>query len=390
MNLKQLKTISKAGMYATAQRTLYLRVAPGGSKQWMQRLSIHGKRHNVGLGSAAVIPFAAAAKAAVMNLAAVYMGRNPIQERREAATLAAIPTFDALMAETFAALRSRWSSEKTANKWRGLLVNYAGPLMSKRVDTITADDVLSVLLPIYRSAPDSARRCRQNIRQVLATGEARGLITRNVAGDAITGALPTKAKAKRHHDAMPAAAAAGAYAAIAEQDNLPASLALRFLMLTAVRCSEATGATWAEIDMDAGEWTIPAERMKTRQAHRVPLSAQAMDLLRQAQGIGDGGELVFPSPYRQGGECSREVLIKMLRASTDAPCTLHGLRGTFRTWCADSNVKRETAELALAHTVAGVEGAYQHSDMLEARRAVMSRWAGFVTQTRAKVTRIAA
>ena len=257
MTLRQLKSITKAGLYASPTRTLYLNVAPGGSRSWVQRLTIDGKRHHVGLGSCSVVNYTLASAKAMRNLVAVHDGRNPIAEAREALRQAKIPTFSEAMALTFESLRSRWSSAKTAAKWRGLLVNYAVPLMAKRVDAITQQDVLTVLLPIYKSAPDSARRCRQNIRQVLAHCEAQGLVSRNVAASAIDGALPTTTKDKRHHDALPHTAAADVFAAVSGDSNIAASLLLRFIMLTAVRFGEAAGATWGEIDLEAATWISP-------------------------------------------------------------------------------------------------------------------------------------
>ena len=391
MTLRQLKSITKAGLYASPTRTLYLNVAPGGSRSWVQRLTIDGKRHHVGLGSCSVVNYTLASAKAMRNLVAIHDGRNPIAERREAQRQAAIPTFSEAMALTFESLRSRWSSAKTANKWRGLLVNYAMPLMAKRVDAITQQDVLSVLLPVYSTAPDSARRLRQNIRAVLAHAEAQGFITRNVAAAAIDGALPkTTSKDKAHHDALSHTAAADVFSAVSGDSNIAASLLLRFLMLTAVRFGEASGATWDEIDLGAKTWIVPASRMKTGVEHRVPLSPAAIDLLTAVQDIADGSGLVFPSPYRSGGQVSREVTIRMLRSATDEPVTIHGLRSTFRDWAAESGQRREIAEAALAHVVGGVEGAYFRSDLFEARRAMMDRWASSCTGRRATVVSFAA
>ena len=384
--LKALKAINRPGMHATPTRTLYLNIASGGSRQWVQRLTIAGKRHHLGLGSLAAVPYAVASKAAAVNLGKTYMGIDVVAERREAKRLAAVPTFEQMTADTFAALRSRWSSAKTANKWRSLLINYAGELKGKRVDEITTQDVLNVLLPAYRKAPDSARRCRQNIRAVMGTAEARGYVSRNVAGDAISGALPTQSKrTKKHHPALAHKLIARSYSAIGENENIAARLALKFIILTAARSIEARAATWSEIDLDAATWTIPGARMKTGVEHRIPLSPAAVGVLREAAQIRDTSELVFPSAHRVGGVIDEKVVLKMLRSTTDQPATVHGLRSSFRSWCADTGQRRELAEAALAHTVAGVEGCYQRSDLFEARRAVMESWCRFVTQVSAKV-----
>ena len=378
-------------MYATKTRTLYLRVAPGGSRQWVQRLTVGGKRHHLGLGPVDAVTYSAASKAAIVNLAKIYQGIDPVAERREANRQASIPTFEQAMAATFEASRSRWSSAKSANKWLGLLRNYAAPLMPKRVDRITPQHVLNCLMAAHGVAPDSARRTRQCIRTVLSFCESRGHISRNPAGEAIEGALPKRTKAARaHFEALPHEAVAGAFAGVAGHENRAASLALRFLTLTAVRGAEARGATWDEIDLQGKLWTIPASRSKTSTEHRVPLSGAALALLVEAKNLTDGSPLVFPSPYRKGGMVSRDLQMRMLRAAAGAPCTLHGLRASFRSWCADTSRDRELAEAALGHVTGGVEASYQRSDLIERRRTLMEAWANYVTGRQAKVSRIAA
>ena len=391
MNLTQLKKTSKAGMYSTAQRTLYLRVAPGGSKQWMQRLTVAGKRHNLGLGSIDVVPFSAAAKAATMNLAAVYMGRNPIAEKREAVRLARIPTFAETVQATFEAQRARWSTAKSANKWLGLLQNYAIPTLGNdRVDRITSQKLMDTLLAVHKTAPDSARRLRQCMAVVFDHAIAQGHRSDNPAG-AVASAMPAQAKrSKQHHATMGHENVAGAFAKLSECENVAARMILRFLTLTATRCTETRGARWTEIDMDSATWTTPASRMKTGVEHRVPLAPAAMDILKQAESIADGSGLVFPSAYRTGGMVSDKLLRQALRASTDVDCTVHGQRAAFQTWAAESGQKAELAEAALAHAKGAVTQAYQRSDLLEQRRGLMEAWARKVTQTSAKVHRLVA
>ena len=165
---------------------------------------------------------------------------------------------------------------------------------------------------------------------------------------------------------------------------------MRFIILTAARSIEARAATWAEIDLDAATWTIPGARMKTGAEHRIPLSPAAVDVLREAQGIADGSGLVFPSAHRTGGVIDEKVVLKMLRSTTDQPATVHGLRSTFRDWCAESGQRSEIAEAALAHAKSAVEAAYFRSDLFEARRAVMDRWACKATGTSATVSRLVA
>ena len=157
-----------------------------------------------------------------------------------------------------------------------------------------------------------------------------------------------------------------------------ARLAIHFLALTAARSGEVRGATWAEVDLDAATWTVPAARMKTRRLHRVPLSMEALDVLRRARQLPSDGEgLVFPSS--RGKELPANALTRLIaRAGLADTMTAHGLRASFRDFCADTNQDRALAEAALAHVVGGVEGAYFRSDLYERRRKLMDEWSVYL------------
>jgi len=160
-------------------------------------------------------------------------------------------------------------------------------------------------------------------------------------------------------------------------------MALRFAILTATRTSETLNATWGEIDLsgpDAPVWTIPAARMKAGKEHRVPLSDGAVAILRTAKMLRTTekpDEPVFPG-QKPGKGLSNMAMLMLLRRMGREDLTTHGFRSTFRDWIAESTAyPRELAESALAHTVGGVEGAYQRGPMLERRRKLMADWAGF-------------
>ena len=167
--------------------------------------------------------------------------------------------------------------------------------------------------------------------------------------------------------------------------SLATRLCVRFVALTACRSGEVRGARWDEIDLDAATWTIPGDRMKAGKAQRVPLTEAALDVLRQAETHRDRSGLVFPSP--RGRQLSDNTLSKLFR-DLGLPGTPHGLRSSFRDWCAETGKPRELAEAALAHTVGGVEGAYFRSDLFEARRRLMADWARFLAGDGGKVVRL--
>ena len=171
--------------------------------------------------------------------------------------------------------------------------------------------------------------------------------------------------------------------------SLAAKLCFRFLVLTASRSGEARGADWSETNLETKEWRISAGRMKAGAEHRVPLSDAALAVLEQAQILRDRSGLVFPSVLRQGKPMSDMTLTKVLRDNGLADqTTVHGLRSTFRDWCADTGKPREIAEAALAHVVPGVEGAYFRSDLFERRRLLMGQWAAYVSRREADVVRL--
>ena len=350
---------------------LYLKVAPGGSKSWVLRLHIDGSRHNMGLGGFPKISLAIARRKAGEHRKAVAEGENPTRPRM------AIPTFEEAARAVHAQNLPAWKNGKHTGQWIQTLALYAFPTLGKvKLDRIERADVLAVLLPIWTDKPETARRVRQRIRAVMQWAVAHGMIAVNPAGEAIAGALPTIRAVKEHYRSVEYVAVADAMQRIEASSAWPCTkMALAFLTLTACRSGEVRGATWAEMDRDAGTWRIPAARMKARREHRVPLSAPALAILDRAWAFRDASGLVFPSSRCKA--MSDNTLSKLMR-ELELDGTPHGFRSSFRDWCAETGKQRELAEAALAHTVGGVEGAYFRSDLFEARRVLMGQWAEFL------------
>ena len=221
---------------------------------------------------------------------------------------------------------------------------------------------------------------RQRIRLVFDWCIAQGHRTDNPANDAIDALLPSSGHKTKHRESVAVADVAQVVAKIetaAHASRLGAGMALRFLVLTAARTSEAIGARWSEIDLDHATWTIPAARMKGGEAHRVPLAEAAVAVLAKARARWGSTGLVFRSA--RGTQIDEAALRRLLR-HTATEATVHGFRGTFKSWCMETGVPRELAELSLAHTYMGdVEVSYVRTDLLDRRRPVMARWGRFVT-----------
>ena len=249
------------------------------------------------------------------------------------------------------------------------------------LDRIDRSDVLRVLTPIWTTRPETARRVRQRMRTVFLWGMAHGFMETNPAGETIDGALPAMPKVKAHLRALPYQEGGAALEVVeSSQASVAARLCFLFLVLTAARSGEARGATWDEIDLQGQEWRIPSQRMKAGMEHRVPLSRQALDLLREASALRDESGLVFPSPLKWGSPLSDMTLTKVLRSVGLAErATAHGFRSSFKNWTLEqTDTPWAVSEAALAHMLGNsTEQAYARSDLFERRRALMQRWADF-------------
>ena len=382
------KSITKSGRYGDGDG-LYLRVAPGGSKAWVLRIVVSGNRRDVGLGPYPTISLAQARHKAASYRVSVMDGRDPLAEKRKAET----PTFREAAEQVYELNKPRWKNAKHTISWRQTLEKDAMPIIGDmRVDKIGRVEVLRILTPIWTAKPETARRVRQRIRTILRWAQAHGFIENNPAGEMIGGALPSMPKIKAHFRTLPYREIPEALEIIeASKARIASKLAIRFLVLTAARSGETRNAEWKEIDPESRLWTIPAHKMKANAEHRVPLSDAAMEVLEQAQALDDGSGLIFPSPVREGQALSDMSLTQVLRKTGLAErATVHGFRSAFRDWAAENtNAPHAVMELALAHAVgSSVEQAYARSDLLTKRRALMARWADFLTSTSAKVVQL--
>ncbi len=357
---------------------LILRVLPTGSKQWIWRGTIRGRRVDLGMGGYPYVTLAEARQEAFDNRRLARKGGDPLAMKRRAR----VPTFAEAVEKVIPIYRGGWKSGSTSEKrWRATLETYAYPRLGRMsVEDITTADVMAILMPMWNEKRVTASRLRHRIGAVMKWAIAKGYRTDNPAGDAITSALPKKGKRVKHQRALPHGEVGAAILQIRECPVWKgAKLAVEFLILTAVRSGEARGARWDEIDLQAATWTIPGARMKTGREHRVPLSGRALEVLREARGLqGDAGGLVFPSA-RGKSVMTVSTLSRSLRM-IGVDGTLHGMRSAFRDWCAETGQPSEAAEAALAHIVRNkVEAAYRRTDLVERRRELMDSWAEYLS-----------
>ena len=359
---------------------LFLIVTPSGAKCWKQRITVNGRRQELGLGGYPVVTLAKAREVALANRRAVREGLNPKVERRRAR---GIPTFAELARADFEHRKSGWRNTKHAAQWIGTLEEFAFPLIGERtVDDITTDDVFRVLSPIWHTKPTTAKRLRQRIGAVLAVAVAKGHRSDNPA-DTVKAMLSKHQSVEtKGHRSLPYDRVGDAVIRVrASQAWIGTRLSFEFLVLCAARAGEVRFATWSEFDTDAATWTIPGERMKSGREHRVPLSARALEILAEARALGTGrADLIFPG--RTGRPIAERAFVQVLdRLGIDA--TAHGFRSSFRVWAAErTTIPREVCEAALAHTVKDKsEAAYQTSDLLEKRADLMRRWCDYLSRS---------
>ena len=348
---------------------LMLRVRKSGTRQWIQRLTIHGRRVDLGLGSADLVKLADARRVAADNRAVARTGGDPRRSR--------VPTFEKAEAICFAEKLDTWRSASPAHNWRSAMDRYVLPKIGGMpVDKVGSAAVYDVLRPIALSGKHATVKVAgAAITAVLEWARISEFRTEGSPVETVRRRLPRRAGGPKHHDAVHWSEVGGVLARIDAGMCLPSTKrGIRFTALTASRQVEVRRATWDQFDLEAAVWVKPAEATKTAKSHRVPLSRQALDVLADAR-EGNRGALVFPGK-RPGTMMGNAVMTQALRTSGIA-ASGHGFRSSFKDWARQHDVDELLSEFALAH----VEGsatvaAYARDDLLEKRRPVMQRWAG--------------
>ncbi|TAJ83024.1 site-specific integrase [Reyranella sp.] len=367
---------------------LYLQVAPAGSKSWIFRFALAGRRREMGVGSFPSVSLAAAREAASKARALVKAGKDPIAVREAEKAQARLQsargvTWDKAVDLFLKAHLSSWRNPKHRQQWRNTLDTYAKPvLVGLAVAEIGTPEVTKVLDSIWQEKPETASRVRGRIERILDWAKVRGYR----AGENparwrghLDKVFPPRAKLRkvRHHAAVPIDKLPAVYAKLVKASGVAAK-ALRFTILTAVRPGETTGGTWPEVDRKAALWTIPAHRMKADKEHRVTLSKEAQAILEEMVELRTG-QFMFPG-HREKRPLSLTALSKALKAAGGGTATVHGMRSTFKDWASErTSFPSEVSEMALAHSIGDkVEAAYRRGELLEKRRAMMEQWATFV------------
>ena len=399
LSAQLLNSNMKAGRHNDDSGTgLHIYVRKSGSKSWSQKIRFGGKQLELGLGNYPMVLLAEARRLAAENKAMAAKGINPKSERLKPKT---IPSFHEVMELALPSILDELQNAKHRAQWRTTLETYALPLIGKSpVNEITVNEVHDILKPIWKDKTETASRLRGRVERVLDYAIVKGMMPPpNPAtwqGN-LSSLLPTKTKIKttKNQPALQLRDAQRWWAELKQRDGTGAK-ALILLTMTASRSGEIRGMRWEEVQLfDESEatkrgylgiWTRPADRMKTKREHRVPITLPIYDLLRSSN---DKMGLVFKSRNLTPlSDMTLSALMKRMHASDEKgyidqrsllPAVPHGLRSTFRNWVAETAQSREAAELQLAHKFGSkTEHAYYRTDLIDERSKLMTNWHNFL------------
>lgn len=391
----QVARASLPGRYADGGG-LYLEVDPTGNKRWLLRVVrrasdasgrvVKGKRHDIGLGTVADVSLAdARAKAAALRVIATE-GADVLASHRAsriaAATAVSAPdvmTFTRAAEQVHATFKAGWSNGKHREQWLQTIQIYASPMIGDMpIVDIEQKHALRCLSPIWLEKPETARRLRQRLKVVFDWAKAHGHRSGDNPISGIEFGLPAQNDKVEHHKALGIDALPGFIVSLHSHDaDAITKLSLEWLILSATRANETRFAAWSEIDHKGRTWTIPADRMKARTAHTVPLTPRMLEILEAAADItGDDGLVFAGTKSRALSENTMTQLAKSVAG--DDGLTVHGFRSCFRDWAAErTSFPGALAEASLAHALGKVEAAYQRSELIEKRRELMAAWSNF-------------
>lgn len=371
---------------------LFLLIQKNGAKLWRYKFRIHGKEGLLAIGAYPDIGLAAAREIHNAARVAVAKGENPVTvrkaeraEEQRVALLAVKGTFAAALREWKDIQRKPPLAASTVKQRDREIKKYLEPkFASRQIQTITRLEIAALIKQVTNTAPEVARNLRSYLFGVFEHAIDSGLIDANPVPPArIIGSR----KEQKHHDALPIEKLPSFLNALdTGAIRLGTRGAMLLTILTACRKSEVTGARWIEFDLGAAKWDIPKERMKGRVDHSVPLSRQAVELLRELHHFRTTNEFVFPHRNRPGCAMAERTLNAVVERLGFGECaTPHGFRAMFSTHWNAAKENVDVIERCLAHVPANrVRAAYNRYEYFDERRAILQQWADYIDEQRAK------
>ena len=373
----EVRTISEPGRYSDG-KGLLLVVGKTGARSWLQRITIDGKRCDIGLGSYPDINLKRARERALNNLDLVKEGIDP----RTNDKVQSVPTLEQAAKEVIKLRKPGWKGGNQAKIWENSLTQHVFPTLGKTLVTdLTTSDFMDVLMPIWYSRHETAVRLVHRLSIIMRWTIGKGYRVDNPAGETLKAVLPkTGTMAQRNH--QPSVH----YSEVADiigrvkracTVNPVTKLAFEFLILTATRSSETRLATWDEFNLGKGVWSIPGKRTKNGRDHRIPLSTRALEVLKEVKGTNSDSSLVFS--LTKGRPYHTATLARLMDyiGSTAVP---HGFRTSFRVWASEqTSTPHSVMEAALGHIDPNkVVAAYARSDLFDRRSSLMQEWSDYL------------
>ena len=383
----QVKQLKKRGLYGDGGG-LYLQITKAGNKSWIFRYSVEGKQKNHGLGALHTFSLAEVREAARECRKLRQQGLDPIAEKKKRAVTAKLEaaqslTFEDCTEQYVAAHKKGWKINRHTAKWWRALELYAYPTFGDLpVGQIDANTVFAALEPIWQDKNETASRVRSRIEQILDWAKVRGYRkgeNPEIWKGNLSHLLLAREKVKKvqHMKSLPYADMPTFWKDLSKRST-PASIMLRFTILTVARTGDTRFAVWDEIDFDEKIWTIPGERMKAEKEHRVPLSSEALKILK-AQKKKRINNFIFPGPLKDKAFSENAMLTVLKDMNLKGRATVHGFRSTFKVWASEqTDYSNEISEFALAHVQGNkVQEAYKRTDLLDKRVPLMEDWAAY-------------
>ena len=376
LTVKEVASLSQPGRYTDGDG-LVLFIDSSGRKYWQFRFTLEGKRKDLSLGPERHLSLRDAREGAAKARAQVRSGVDPVAAKRRQA--GSEMTFAEAAEAVHLLHKAKWSNGKHQDQWLASLENHVFPLIgSKPIANVTSDDVHSVLSAIWLTHQETARRIKQRIRAVLSWAKGKGLRKDSIDFDEIIEALPRQRRHKNHMAALHFLEVPEFMRELALAPATPVvRAAIEFMILTAVRSANIRFMTWQDVDFDAAVWVVPAEKMKMKRDHFVPLSARAVDLLKLAKRFPTHSDLVFPGAKSEGfmSENTKRNAIRAMGHNV----TAHGFRTSFKDWSRAELWEDHLSEFQLAHVDEDKSReAYARDGHLSLRRLMMNEWADFI------------
>ena len=379
----KIKNLSEPGRYSDGNG-LFFRIKGSKSRNWLYRFTINGNMREIGLGTYPSIPLKKARELANECRVDVANDIDPIEKRNEAkkkkCKLEAM-TFEMAAFERHKIKQQEWSNGKHQQQWINTLKTYVFPYIgNKPLFKIEPSNIEKCLSPIWLEKKETAGRVRQRIEDVLDWAKVMGFRDgenpARLKGN-LEHLLPKQKKIVKHQPALSYKELPVFWTCLQEIESNSAD-ALRFLILTASRSNEVTGALWDEIDWQNSVWSIPAERMKMKRSHRIPLSQTSLDILLKRRAL-TNSPFIFEG-QKLGKPMSNMTMNNLIKRKFPLlEIVPHGFRSSFRDWAENQSFSHRAIEYCLAHSVKDkTEAAYQRDDLLGKRHGIMKSWAEFI------------